>query len=208
MISMIRVGDTIGTAGGRVALVAEVRPGGKILARVAFGDHVTFDDWEVQLLCASPDCAREASGFLPSGKPLCETCSAGELVAILDVRPAPGPFIACACGESLELGTPEGVLAIGSPPIVCEYRRCLHCHSSRPWMARDRIESRRVEVFPNPGTMIPTFAWGSFIDALYESEPRAGYELRRGCTVLARAFACPDGASYGWRICTPERERD
>lgn len=183
------------TAAWQVAGFTETR-----LVRLdAGGTELVMSDDVLILLCEHEACVADATCFESDGRPRCE---AHRPIFALDTRPDPTALLSCSCGEALDGAKVEGVWTIGD--TIAEYRTCLHCHSTKAWIARDVVEGKRIVLVD--GDTFKALG-GSLTDAL-DFAPKEGLELRRGTstgTLLAHAVRAPD-RSYAWRLLAPTRE--
>jgi hypothetical protein len=164
-----------------------------------------FDDGELELVCHRVTCDEPATCFVrASGAAVCTKCAAERYEAcdLAAVRVDAAALVSCVCGESLDGAPIKGTWTMGE--VVVEYRDCLHCHSTRPYMPIDELRGRRVCLYLNPETSEISDEHTSFLDAL-EAHPAAGAELRRAGVVLARVVEGPRGAR-AWVVSKPERE--
>ena len=197
----VRVGDP----GGMQGIVISLDDGVAKICNGANGKTVPILESELVLLCHRVTCHAHATRFQRNNlAAVCEQCAelryhTHELV---DTRGDVDAIVACACGESLDGATAGSFMWPG--PVTCEYRTCMHCHSTRAYMPINRLAGRRVHLYRDPSTSEVSGEHDELLDAL-EEEPSDGAELIRNGVVLARVVIDPDGAR-AWLVAKPTRE--
>lgn len=154
---------------------------------------------EFEIVCCQCDAAAEVFG--PTGAAYCGPCAPE---ASTPCRVDPAALVSCICGESLDSAPSKGIWTVGG--IACEYRDCLHCHSTRAYGPVDVLRGRRVHLYNDPETSEISGEWDSFLDSLTDDPPCAASELRRGGVVLAKAWADVTGKILGWQVMPPQKE--
>lgn len=152
---------------------------------------------DMTLLCCQ--CDQPAERF--AGGAYCAACAPENAT---DVRADPTAIVSCICGESLDTARSEGTWTTGG--IACEYRTCLHCHSTRAYAPVDVLRGRRVHWYRNQDSSEPVGEYDSFLEAITHDPVCAACELRRNGVILAKAWVDVLGKIQGWRVMPPEKE--
>lgn len=118
----------------------------------------------------------------------------------------------CPCGETDLADEPtNGMWTLAD--VVCEYRTCRMCKSTRPYIKPNFIEGEPIMLFHDPlakesvkvtvedGEKLES--WANLLDAIIEPPIADVAELRRNGVVLARAFCAIDGV-VGWKVLSPD----
>lgn len=118
----------------------------------------------------------------------------------------------CPCGAA-DLKTEPSLGFLTIADVICEYRTCRACKSTRPFIHPIEIEGQKIRLYHDPLATEPwtsegptdsadTHSWDNLLDAI-EQPPLADVaELRREGIVLARAFCAIDGV-IGWKVLSP-----
>lgn len=107
----------------------------------------------------------------------------------------------CPCGETDLVTEPSlGFLTVAD--VICEYRTCRSCKSTRPFIHPVEIAGESVCLFHDPLAAESTQVWVNLLDAIEQAPPADVAELRREGIVLARAFCAIDGV-IGWKVLSP-----
>jgi hypothetical protein len=97
--------------------------------------------------------------------------------------------------------------------VVCEYRTCHVCKSTRPYIKPLAIEGQVIMMYHDPISTVPvtytledverTETWDNLLDAIAMPPGADVAELRRNGVVLARAICAIDGV-VGWKVLSPD----
>lgn len=206
---MIKQGDRVRVLSAMLERVVSAPTPRGVLVRLD-GNELEIRHEDIELLCGALDdgepCPRGAEIFVRSdGTPLCPVHARHYRPETLaDTRTDPAALVSCACGTSIDRAPSAGVWTFDH--IACEYRTCMHCGSSRPYMPADELAGRAVCRYDDPLSSEVSDEWSSLTEALYAAPPPHDRSvlIRNGST-LARAFRAVNG-SLGWLVQKPERE--